>query len=309
MTVLPDNTNDKTLTWKSSDSSIATVDENGKVTPVKLGTCYITASSIVSGVEKKVELTVGKLSEKLEINCQAPDLIEGQKVRLIATVLPEDATDKTAKWTSSDDSVAAVDANGVVTALKAGKVKITATASDGSGATASVDMNVFSKITGISLSESAKTVEFGENFSLEATVKPSTAYDKTVSFKSSDESVATVDDEGKVTTLKTGSAVITATTADGKFSAEITLTVVKSAEEIRLNVRDFTLAVGGRVKVEYEVLPEGTTQSAVEWTTDNADVATVDSYGVITATGKGTATITVTVKGTSIRNTVNVTVE
>lgn len=308
MTVLPEDTNDKALTWKSTDESIATVDDNGKVTPVKLGTCYIVASSSVDGVEKKIKLTVGKLSESLEISSQAPDLIEGQRVRLIATVMPADATDKTVKWTSSDSSVASVDANGVVMALKAGRVKITAAASDESGATAAVEINVFSKITGISLAENKKTVELGDAFSLNAAVEPSTAYDKTVIYTSSDNEIASVDAEGRVTALKTGEAVITATTADGSFSAEMTLTVIKSAQEIRLDIREFNLAVGGRVKVQYQVLPEDTTQSEVEWTTDKSDVATVDSNGVVTAVGEGVATITVAVKGTEIKNTVSVTV-
>jgi len=308
MTVLPEDTNDKTLTWKSTDESIATVDGNGKVTPVKIGTCYIVASSIVDGVEKRVKITVEKLSEKVEINCRIPELFAGDKLRLLATVLPETATDKTVKWTSSDSSIATVDKNGIVTAVKPGKVKVTATASDGSGAKAVVDISVVAPISGISLSETSKQVELGESFTLTATVKPEMAYDKTVTYSSSNSQVATVDADGKVTTLKTGTAVITATTADGKFSAKMTLSVIISAEEIRLGRSEFNLSVGGRVKVEYEVLPADTTQSAVTWTSSDANVAKVDSNGVITATGKGTATITVAVTGTSIKNTVQVTV-
>lgn len=309
MTVLPEDTNDKTLTWKSTDESIATVDQDGKVTPIKLGTCYIVASSIAEGVEKRVELSVLKLSESVEIDSRIPELFEGQKLRLLPTVLPEDASDKTVQWTSSDSDIVSVDKNGIITAVKPGRATVTATASDGSGATKTVEITVVAPISGITLPEAAKQVELGEGFTLTATVQPEMAYDKTVTYSSSDSEVATVDADGKVSALKTGTAVITATTADGKFSAKLTLTVVISAEEIRIGRNNFTLSVGNRVKVEYEVLPVGTTQSEVIWTSSDASVAKADSNGVITATGIGTATITVTVKGTDIKNTVTVTVQ
>ncbi len=308
MTVLPEDTNDKTLTWSSTDTDIATVDQNGKVTPVKAGVCYIVASSIADGVEKRVELTVAKRSESIEINCRIPDLYKGEELRLIATVFPEDATFKTVQWTSSDDSVATVDKYGVVTALEPGRVKITATASDGSGAVAVVDINVVSPITGLSLSETDKTVNLGESFTLTATVMPEMAYDKTVAFTSSDSSVVSVDAEGNVKALKTGEAVITATTAGGEFTVSININVIIAAEEIRLYKNNFNLAIGNIVKVQYDVLPLDTTQSEVSWESSDNAVAKVNKYGVITAVGSGTATITVSVVGTNIKNTVTVTV-
>ncbi len=306
MTVLPEDTNDKTLTWSSTDTDIATVDRNGKVTPVSTGTCYIVASSIADGVEKRVELTVAKRSEEIEINCRIPDLYKGEKLRLIATVLPEDATDKTVKWTSSDDSIATVDENGIVTAVDHGVVTLTATASDGSGASASVEIRIVSEITGISLPETEKTVNLGESFIVGATVEPEMAYDKTVTYSSSDEEVLTVDSEGNVKTLKTGKAVISATTADGKFTATVTVNVIIAAEEIRLYRTEFNLTVGNRVKVQYEVLPLDTTQTELIWQSSDENVATVDEYGIITAKGTGEATITVAVAGTSLKGTLKV---
>lgn len=308
VTVLPEDTNDKTITWSSTDTDIATVDQNGNVTPVKAGVCYIVASSIAEGVEKRIELTVAKRSESVGINVRIPDLYEGEKLRLIATVLPEDTTFKTVLWTSSDDSVATVDKDGIVTAVKPGKVKITATASDGSGATAVVDINVVCPITDLVVPETEKTVNLGESFNLEATVMPEMAYDKTVIYTSSDSSIASVDENGNVTANKLGEAVITATTADGEFTVSVNIKIIIAAEEIRLYRTEFSLSVGNRVKVQYDVLPLDTTQSEVSWESSDSAVARVDENGVITAVGSGTATITVSVVGTNLKNTVTVTV-
>lgn len=309
MKVLPEDTNDKTLKWSSSDSSIAAVDGNGKVTPVKTGSCYITASSIVKGVEKKIKLTVVQLAEKIEIHSRIPDLFSGQKLRLVAAVLPETTTNKSVAWSSSDTKVATVDSNGVVTAVAPGKVSITVKSLDGSNVKKSISLNVVTEITGISLSHTSKTLEFSSAFSLTATVKPAMAYDKSVTYKSSDSKVASVDANGRVTARKIGTAVITATTADGKHSAKVNITVIKSAEDIKLYRAEFSLTAGKRVKVEYDILPSDTTQTAVIWTTSNSKVAVVDENGVITAVAKGTATVTLTVKGTSIKKTVSVTVK
>jgi len=308
MTVLPEDTNDKTLTWSSSDKSVATVDNNGKVTPVSTGSCYITAASTVKGVEKKVKLTVVQLCEKLEIHSRIADLFPGQKLRLVAAVLPETTTDKSVEWSTSDSKVATVDSYGVVTAVNPGKVNITVKSLDGSKVTKTVSINVVTEITGISLSHTSKTLELSKSFTVTATVKPEMAYDKRVTYKSSDSKVAKVDASGKVTALKTGKAVITATTADGKHSATVTVTVIKSAEDIKLYRSEFSLKAGSRVKLEYDVLPDGTTQTQVSFTSSDSKVATVDENGVITAVSKGTATVTLTVTGTSIKKTVKVTV-
>ena len=308
MTVLPENTNDKTLKWSSSDSTVATVDSNGKVTPVKTGTCYVTAASIVKDVEKKVKVTVVQLAQSVDIHSRIPDLFAGQKLRLLANVLPATTTDKSVSWSSSNTGIATVDSYGVVTAVAPGKVNITVKTRDGSNLTKTVSFNVVTQITGVSLSASAKTLEIAASFTLTATVSPAMAYDKTVTYKSSDSTVAKVDASGKVTALKPGTAIITATTADGKFSATSTVTVTQSARDIQLYRTEFSLNAGARVKIEYAVLPANATQTAVSFVSSDSKVATVDSRGAITAVSKGTAIITIQVTGTSIKNTVKVTV-
>lgn len=309
MTVLPGDTNDKTLTYTSSDESIATVDENGVVTPVKTGVCFITVSSVAEGVEKRVELTVEQLAEKLEINCRIPDLYEGQRVRAIATVLPATTTNKRVSWSSSDEGVATVDANGVITAVTPGVTRITAVSRDESGTTVSFEVRVVAPISGIDIAETEKVLETGSDYTVRATVLPEMAYDKSLTFESSDSETVSVDSEGNVKALRTGTAIITVTAADGETRAQIKITVIKSAEDIRLYRTHFNLTAGDRVKVEYDILPDDTTQTELIWTSSDNTVAKVDSKGVITAVGTGEAIISFALVGTSIVKTVSVTVE
>ena len=165
--------------------------------------------------------------EKVSLNKSATTLTEGESETLTATITPSNATgDKTVKWSSSNEAVAAVDSNGKVTAKKAGTAVITATSSNGK--TAGCTVTVKQKeivITGISLNKSTTSLTEGESETLTATIAPSNATgDKTVKWSSSNEAVAAVDSNGKVTAKKAGTAVITATSSNGK-SASCTVTV------------------------------------------------------------------------------------
>ncbi len=307
--VLPENTNDKTLTWSSSDDSIATV-ENGVITPVKAGECTVTAKSAVDGVEKTVKITVIQLAEEIRFFCRIPDLYIGEKLRVFATVLPEDTTDKSHTWSSSDESIATVDEYGVITAVSGGQVQIIATSCDEGGVKGIINLNVVEEINGIELDVNTARIPVGQELSLKAKVLPAAAYDKAVTFSSDNEEVAVVDENGKVTALKTGNAVISATTADGRFTAKAEISVVKYAEEIKVYKTEYSLNSGEKEKVQYDALPDDATEKAVVWKSSDEAVATVSAEGVITAVGKGTANITVSLKDNSeVFATVNVIVD
>ena len=165
--------------------------------------------------------------EKVSLNKSATTLTEGESETLTATITPSNATgDKTVKWSSSNEAVAAVDSNGKVTAKKAGTAVITATSSNGktAGCTVTVKQKEIA-ITGISLNKSTTSLTEGESETLTATITPSNATgDKTVKWSSSNGAVAAVDSNGKVTAKKAGTAVITATSSNGK-TAGCTVTV------------------------------------------------------------------------------------
>ncbi|QTQ17622.1 glycosyl hydrolase family 95 catalytic domain-containing protein [Bifidobacterium bifidum] len=232
-TVAPANATDKTVTWKSSDATVATVDANGKVVAKKAGEVTITATA--GGVSGTLKITVSdKAPTVIPVRSVTvtgkQELVEGASTTLTATVAPADATDKTVTWKSSDESVATVDKDGVVTAKKAGTVTITATAGGVSG---TLDITVTAKpvetvpVTSVEVTvEAGTTVSVGKTLQATATVKPGNATNKKVTWKSSDESIATVDANGVITAKKAGKVVITATSTDGtdkSGSVEITV--------------------------------------------------------------------------------------
>ena len=161
-------------------------------------------------------------------------LEEGATGNLVATVAPSTATDKTVTFASSDAEVATVDNTGKVTAVKAGNADITVTTKDGNK-TAKCTLTVTAKqipVTGVTLDKSTLSLEVGSTATLNATVAPSNASYKAVSFTSSDDAIATVDDDGLVTAVAAGSADITVVSiADGSKTAVCTLTVTEPAVE------------------------------------------------------------------------------
>ena len=231
-TVLPENTTDsKSVSWRSSNSEVATVDANGTVTAKRAGTAIITATS-TNGKTAGCTVTVSKKEIpiiEISLDKSSATLTEGETTTIVATVLPENTTDsKSVSWSSSNSEVATVDANGTVTAKRAGTAVITATSTNGK--TAGCTVTVSKKeipITEISLDKSSATLTEGETTTLTATVLPeNTTYGKSVKWSSSNVAVATVDLMGKVTAKRAGTAIITATSENGK-TASCTVTVNK----------------------------------------------------------------------------------
>ena len=238
--------------------------------------------------------------EKVSLNKSATTLTEGESETLTATITPSNATgDKTVKWSSSNEVVAAVDSNGKVTAKKAGTAVITATSSNGktAGCTVTVKQKEIA-ITGIGLNKSTTSLTEGESETLTATITPSNATgDKTVKWSSSNEAVAVVDSNGKVTAKKAGTAVITATSSNGK-SASCTVTVKQKEIAITgmsLNKSTTSLTEGESETLTATIAPSNATgDKTVKWSSSNEAVAAVDSNGKVTAKKAGTAVITVT---------------
>lgn len=170
----------------------------------------------------------------VSIDNKAVEMMEYEVIVLTANVNPSNASNKNVYWTSSDQSVATVDNTGKVTAVKAGSATITVTTEDG-GKTATCKVTVKEKIypvTGVTLDKSSLELTEGDVTIITATVNPSNASNKNVYWTSSDSSVATVDNTGKVTAVKRGKAVITVTTKDGNKTATCTITVIKPSHGV-----------------------------------------------------------------------------
>jgi len=229
----------------------------------------------------------------VSLNKTALQLKAGENETLIATIRPTDATNKNVTWTSSDTDVASVH-DGLVTAKKAGTAVITVITEDGNF-TAVCAVTVTQPVTGVELNKSSLTLQVGESEGLLAAVLPDDAINKQVVWTSSNSSVASVSQNGAVTALKVGTAVITVTTADGGFTATCNITVEpKKVTGVTLNKTTLTLKVGLTETLSAAVMPSDASDKAVTWSSDNTAVAAVSSGGVVTAVKEGTATITVT---------------
>ena len=212
--------------------------------------------------------------------------------------LAKAASKLTVEWTSSDESVATVDATGMVVAVSAGEADITASVTDSEmSAVCKVTVKVAAKDITVPDNLDVKLND-GNETTVEATVSPADATDVKVSYASTDEAVATVDKDGKVKVLKAGECDITTTLMqDGEKVTEKT-THVKAfyeVESITLDSNEGKLTVGKSHTIKATVAPEEVAaETTIEWSSSNEKVATVDSNGKVTAVSSGNATITAT---------------
>ena len=293
-TIAPTNATNKTVTWSSSNNSIATVDNNGKVSAIAEGTATITAKSANNKTATcAVTVRLNEIAvESISLNKTELSMAIGENEVLTATITPNNATG-TVAWVSLQQSVATVDNNGKVTALATGTTIIIVTAG---GKTATCTVTVQPNeipVESISLNKTELTLEVGENEVLTATITPGNATGA-VTWTSSQESVAIVDNNGKVTALATGTTIITVT-AGGK-NATCVITVHPNeinVESISLNETSLALIVGDEFTLTATILPNNATNQNVVWTSSNTSVANVVN-GELTAIAAGTATITAT---------------
>ena len=256
------------LTWTSSDEEVATVDETGLVTAVGAGEADVTVSVADANISSTTHVKVVITPTGIE----APDSIElvtnGENSKALgAKMTPEDATEVKLAYESSDENVATVDENGVVTAVADGECVITT--------------YVTADIPATAENAEAKPV-VDEVTSSEAEVADSAA-----DSEAPDDAVASEPEDTTDTDSSFG------VVPDG-LSAETKVTVTTKVEQITLNKTEGTLTVGNSVTVTATVTPDNATNATVNWTSSDEKVATVDSNGKVTAVAAGNATIKAT---------------
>ena len=303
-TVTPSNANQE-VTWKSSDSKIATVDENGLVTGVKAGTVDITATSKEnSSLKATCKVTVENIPvSSVELDKTSLTLTEGDTYTLKATVKPDDAYEKTPTWSSSNTEVATVSDKGVVTAAKAGTATITAKCGGKSDICEVTVQSKYIIVTGISLDKESLTLDVNKTAQLTATVQPSNANNKSVKWTSSNTSVVSVSAQGNVATVtakSAGEAFVTVESVEGGYTKQCKVTVTTPVSSITLSQSSATLAYKQTLTLSATVSPTNASDPTIEWTSSNTAIATV-SDGVVTA-GSTSGSVTITAKSKSNPN-------
>ena len=313
-TVLPDNATNKTVNWYSSNTNVATVNSDGLVTALAEGTATIIATT-TDGTNLYASCTVSVYVQATSITLSSSFLTlnVNETTQLTATITPSNATNQALTWTSSNPSIATVNANGVVTTLSPGTTTITATTTDGSNLSASCYVVVVQLASSITLNETNLSLNVNQTAQLNATVYPSNTGNKTVTWKSSNAAVATVSNNGLVTALADGTAIITATTTDGtnlSASCQVTVSSVP-VTSISLNSSGIILDLGDQQTYQLvpTILPSNATNQAVTWTSSNPAVAIVTNNGLVIPISQGNATVTVTTTdGTNLSASCQVTV-
>ena len=280
---------------------------------ILLSVSLIATYSCKKEKDKSVSVT------EVGLNKTSTTLIEGETETLVATVMPENATDKSVVWESGNESAATVSQEGLVTAVGEGKATITVKTSDG-GFSASCEVTVNKKViavTSVVLGNTELTLVEGEEEKLAVAVTPENATDKSVVWESGNESVATVSQEGLVTAVGEGKATITVKTNDGGFSASCEVTVKKkviAVTGVKLSAASMTLREGDKGTLTATVEPANATNKNVEWWTSDLDVVSVTSTsggsnGYVEARGAGKATVTVKTEDGEFSASCEITVE
>lgn len=229
----------------------------------------------------------------ISLNKTTDTLTVGNTDTLIATVSPNNATNKAVIWTSSDTKIATVDTTGKVTAVGAGIAIITVTTTDGNKTASCIIVNnpIFN-VQSVVLNKTTDTIKVGNTDTLLASITPTNATNASVNWTSSNTKIVTVDNTGKVTAVNAGTATITVTTVDGNKTASCTITAPPvNVSSISLNKDKDYLSEGNSDTLTATIVPSNATNKTITWSSSDNKIATVNSAGKITAVSDGIAII------------------
>ena len=323
-TILPINASNKNPIYVSSSPDIVSVTSSGYVTAKKVGSANISIT-----IENKVAIYKVNVVDKIALESiktqSAMTLKQNGTAKLSITYTPENATDKTVTWKSSNPGIVSVDNDGNIKGISPGSATITIISNDGSHVATSkitVTGNNISnnnntttnqnnnqtttkssnsvKLIGISLNKTTLSLNINEEQTLSVTYNPNNVTDKTVTWKSSNKDIVTVDNSGKIKAISPGLATITVTSNDGKYEAKCSVTVIepttdnsnndKKLTSIQLSEEKLILKEGKETKLEVIYNPSDATNKEVTWSSSDEDIVTVNN-GIITAISPGTAEI------------------
>ena len=272
--VYPTRSTNQNITYKSSNTRIATVDNNGNIEGLSPGKTTITATNGIATSSKEIyvqSITLPNISE----------IAVDSTASLKATITPSTGTNQDITYESSNRIVATINKDGTITGKSPGKTTITAT----NGAVTATKEIYVESITLPDIS----TIALGSPTSLKATITPSTGTNQNITYKSSDTKIATIDKNGNVEGKSPGYVDITATNGIATITKKIKIENIKSA-----NIEE--LKVGESKNLGVQVLPLTASSKDVTYTSSDPNIAIVDSDGNIQAINKGTVTITTKIK-------------
>lgn len=291
-----DDVTNKDVKWKTSNSSVATVDKKGIVKGKMGGIAIITVTSTENGMSANCIVTVIEPVTKITLNKKKLVLSAKEKYTLVATVENKSASKKKVKWSSNKKSVATVSSKGIVYAKKIGRAVIKAKATDGSGEEAICIVEVVRKISSIEVEPSFISVRVGQKKKLKTKVNPKNATNKKLTFKSLNTDVALIDHKGRITAIGAGKTkLVVSASNDKKMKQEVVIQVREyvPASNITVSATNITMGVGDKQSIIYTLSPNGS-DDKVTWNSNNKASVRVNSKGLVTAVAPGSSLITAT---------------
>ena len=301
----PSNATNQEIIWSSDDSSLVSVDENGNIVGLAVGTTSIIATTVNGDFVAVATITViGESIINVTGITVTPDetnlVINGTLV-LEASLEPSNATNQEIIWSSDDSSLVSVDESGNIVGLAVGTTSIIATTVDGDFVAEAIitviDESIVS-VSGITVTPDATNLVIGGTLVLEASIEPLDASNQNVVWSSADVSIVSVDANGELIGVSLGTSVISVTTVDGNFVAQSTVTVVENGQVnvtgIDLAIESTTLEIGETQILEAIITPTNATNTALIWSSEDASIVSVDANGEILGVAIGLTVISVT---------------
>ena len=292
-TTEPRDASNRNVTFASSDETVFTASKAG-VTGISPGEGILTiASESNPETLTRLRVLVVQPVTRLTIASSAPTVSVGQQITVSAKATPENATMQDVIWSSGDERILTVDANGVVTGIKRGNGRVIATATDGSNTRANISIRIVQNPERITLSAGEMTVDVGRNLPCRATVEPRDTDNKKVIWTSSDERIATVDKNGRIKGNAVGECTVTCTSeADAGVFTSLTVHVQQPVTRLSFTAKAASVYVGETVQLGWNIEPANATNQTLSFKSSNDRIATVDENGLVTAVGSGKVTIT-----------------
>lgn len=283
ITVLPEKDSVEIIEEKEKNSEKSTNEENQNKYEEKE-----TSKASLSKNVSVIDVDINKTSTTLNL---------GSSEKLEVIIFPKDATNQNVTWKSSDTNIVSVSSNGTIRGMKEGTATITVATSDGSKK-ARIKVKVVvpkQSVTGIQLQKDIVELSIGASEKLVAIISPKNATNQAVTWKSSDDNIAFVDSNGVIIAKKTGEAIVTVTTNDGKLTAKATIKVKPVAVTgISLNKASMNLFIGSTEKLVATISPSNATNQNITWKSSDTSIASVSTVGNVKGNKQGTATITAT---------------
>ena len=299
-TIFPSNATNQSVTWKSNNTKIASVDLDGVITGIKNGKTIITVTTVDNKKTAKCVVTVKTASiinvTGINLNEENISMNVGDSDILTVTITPDNATNQNITWSSSDESIVTVNSEGEIEGISSGDATITATTKDGNKK-ATCEITVVAveddipivNVESVSLDRKIISMKVGENETLTAIVNPNDATNKNLIWDSSNESVLTVDQSGRIVAVSYGTSDVTVTSIDGNKTDICKVTVENVEIPLTISsIADITQSINQNDSYSppstVEALMSDNTKKQVEITWNIPNVSSLSSTSVINDT-------------------------